>query len=227
MQTIYFAPKWFFGYDIGLEFLFAIISLVVAMFAFRVYRMTTQKQTKLFGMAFLLISISYFLQSLFNYLIVAKLSENICRMVKIQDAAVFDAIGMNIQIIFMTAGLALLTYMTLKTEKPRVYWLLLSISLLSIFSSKHVLYMFYLISTILLIFLCWHFFDNYLKKKHRTTLLIAIAFLFLLFRDIQFVFSIDYEIFYVLGRIAELCAYLLIMWNFYLVRKKWAERESD
>lgn len=220
MNTIYFSPPWFFGYDITLEFMFAIISLVVSMFAFHIYKMCSQKQAHLFGISFLLISISYFIQTIFNFLIVAKLNEQICGVIKIEDAAVFDALGMYIQIIFMTTGLALLTYMTLKTESPRIFWLIFSLGIMGIFAAKHVLYMYYLVSAVMLIFLSWHFVDNYLKRKKKQTLLIALAFVFLLVRDIQFVFSIDYELFYVAGRLCELAAYLLILWNFTLVRKK-------
>src|SRR3989338_8710996 len=220
MQTIYFSPPWFFGYDISLEFLFAIMSLVVSLFAFHLYRVSGERQTKLFGVAFLTISISYFLQSIFNFLIVGKLSQDVCRIIKVQDAAVFEALGIYAQIIFMIAGLVLLTYMTLKTEKPAVYWLMLSIALIGTLASRNVLYVFYLISALLLIFLCWHFFDNYAKRKHAKTLFVALAFLFLLIRDIQFVLSFDYEIFYVLGRLAELTAYVLLAINFYLVRRR-------
>jgi hypothetical protein len=214
------APSWFFGYDVALEFVFAVISIVVALFAFKIFKKTDQKQVKLFGHAFLLIGISYLIQSILNYLIISKANETICRAIKLNSIAWFNAFGVYAHIFFMTVGLVLLVYMTFKTDNKKILWLLMITSLLAVFLSINTLYIFYLISTIYLIFISWHFINNYLKNKHTKTLLVAVAFLFLLFGSIHFIFAVNHQLFYVLGHILELFAYLLILANFYLVLKK-------
>ena len=70
-----------------------------------------------------------------------------------------------------------------------------------------------------MIFITWHFIKNYMNKKHPNTLLIALAFLFLLFGSFHFLISVDHQLFYAIGHILELFAYLLILLNLYLVRK--------
>lgn len=220
MSFAHFAPTWFFGYDIALELIFAIVSLVVSIFAFKIYKATDQKPVKLFGTSFLFISLSYFMQSLFNFLIISKLNEQVCVIVKMQSVYLFDTIGMFTHMIFMIVGLVILTYMSFKSEKKSLLMLLLVISLLSIFLSRNKLYMFFLFSSIYLIFIAWHFISNYLRNKQKKTLLIAIAFLFILFGNIHFLFSVSHQLMYAIGHILELLAYLLILWNFYLVLKK-------
>ena len=220
MSLTYLAPSWFFGYDVALELLFAVIALMVSIFAFKMYKATNQKQIKLFGISFAFISISYFIQSIFNYLIITKANENVCRAFKIQSIAWFDAVGLYAHILFMTVGLAILAYMTFKTEKTRILWLMMATSLLGIFLSINTLYMFFLFSTIYLVLLSWHFITNYLQNKQKKTLLIAVAFLFMLFGSVHFLVAVNHQLFYAIGHVLELVAYLLIFLNFYLVRKK-------
>ena len=219
MSFTYFSPGWFFGYDIALELSFAVISLMVALFAFRIYRLTSQRYAKLFGISFTLISISYFIQSIFNFLIVTNANQRICDAFRFQSVSLFNILSIYFHIIFMTIGLVVLTYMTLKTEKRRILWLLLAISLPAIFLTE-TLYMFFLLSTVYLAFISWYYIRNYLRNMQTKTLLVAIAFVFLLFGSMHFIISVNHQVFYVIGHILELFAYLFILWNFYLVRKK-------
>jgi len=215
-----FAPSWFYGYDIVLELFFAVISLVVAAFAFRLYKKTSQRNLALFSTAFSLIGFSYLIQSIINFLILSKVNETVCRAIKIQSVASFNTFGLLVHIFFMTIGLSVLVYLASKQEKVRMLFLLSLISLLGIFLSKNTIYTFYLFSTIFLAFISWHFISNYLKNKKSKTLLIAIAFLFLLFSSLHFLISVNHQLFYAIGHILELIAYLLILINYYLILKK-------
>lgn len=219
MTLVSVGPAWFFGIDIVFELVFAIITLIVSIFAFKIYKISLQKQVKLFGVAFLLISISYFIESILNYLILSKLNENICQVMKINSVVILNGLGVSINILLMTMGLALLAFMTFKTEKLRIYWLTLSMALFAIFFSRNALFLFFLFASIFLIFISWYYVDNYLKNKQIKTLLVAVAFIFLLFGKIHFIFSVDHKLFYVIGHFLEIIAYLLILWNLYLVRK--------
>ncbi|NOZ80637.1 MAG: hypothetical protein GXP63_03095 [DPANN group archaeon] len=220
MSLTYLSPSWFFGYDVVLELLFAAIALMVSIFAFRIYKATGQKQIRLFGASFACISLAYLIQSLFNYLIISKANEHICRALKIRSIAWFDAVGLYAHILFMTLGLVTLVYMTFKTEKSRILWLLIATSLLGIFLSMNTLYMFFLFSTIYLMFISWHFITNYLQNRQKKTLLIAVAFLFMLFGSVHFLMAVDHRAFYAIGHVLELVAYSLILLNLYLVRKR-------
>lgn len=214
------SPIWFNGYDVALELFFAVISLIVAGLAFRIYKKTSQRNISLFGISFLFIGVSYLIQSVINYLILSKLNENICRVIKIQSISAFNNFGLLVHILFMTIGLSVLVYLTCKQEKMRMLFLLILISVFGIFSSKNILYTFYLFSTVFLIIISWHFISNYLKNKKSKTLMIAIAFLFLLFGNFHFLVSVNHQLFYVLGHILELIAYILIVINYYAVLKK-------
>lgn len=220
MVLAHYSPSWFFGYDVALELLFAVTTLVVSIFAYRIYKETCHRTVKFFSISFLLLSVSYFIQSIFNFLIISRLNEDICNMIKIQSIAGFDRMGILTHILFMTVGLSILLYTTLKDKRLRMLWLLLLVSFSAIIFSRNTLYMFYLISSIYLGFISWHFILNYLKNRQTKTLLVAVAFLFLLFGSFHFIISVNHQLFYAVGHILELFAYVLILVNLYLVRKR-------
>jgi hypothetical protein len=216
----YLSPEWFYGYDAGFELAFALISLVVALFAFKIYRKTSQRLVRLFGFSFLLISISYFIESILNYLIVRFLNGQMPVVQKLTSIAGFEYIGILTHIVLMTIGLSILFYATLKEKRLRILWFLILIALSAILFNENTLYMFYLVSTIYLIFISWHFILNYLRNRQVKTLLIAAAFVFLLFGSFHFLISVNHQLFYVIGHILEFFAYAFILVNFYLVQRQ-------
>lgn len=220
MVLSYHSPSWFYGYDVFLELSFAIVSLVVALFAFKIYKDTNSRFVKFFGIAFASISISYIIQSVLNFMIVTRLNENVCRFMKIQSVAMFENIGMLFHIFFFTIGVSILLYNTCKVKSLKLLWIFLIVSLGSIFLTANTLYMFYFMSTVYLSFLSYHFIKNYLKKKQGKILLVALAFVFLLFGHFHFLVAVNHQLFYVIGHILEFLAYIFIAINLYLVRKR-------
>jgi len=220
MANVYLVPRWFFGYDVLFELAFAIMTLIVGMYAYKIYKLSNQGQSKFFGLAFIFISISYFIQSFFNLAIVSKLNEGICRVLKISSINLFNTIGVYVHMVFFMLGLITLTYMTLKVKSRKTYSILCFLIFISLFFSLNKLYLFYILSSFLLIYICVHYLTNYLNNKKAKTLLILIAFLFLLFGSLHFIFSGDHATYYVVGHFLELIAYLLILINLLLVLKK-------
>jgi hypothetical protein len=220
MSFVNFSPPWFFGYDIILELVFFIVALLVSIFAFKVYKKTYQKRVLLFGIGFILISFSYLIQSLFNFLSFSKLNENICVLVKIHSVSFFNFMGIIAHIIFMIAGLAILTYMTIKCDRKRTLSLLLLLPTIGLMFSKNIVIVFFIYSSLFLLFISYHFIKNYMKKKDTKSLLIALAFVLLFIGNIKFIFLSNNQVFYALGHIVNLIAYALIICNFYLVLKR-------
>jgi len=199
---------------------FAIITLGLGLFAFKIHKLSEQKSTKLFGISFIFISLHYFIQSLLNFSIVSTLNQNICNIMKIDNINSLNTLGAYSHMLFFIMGLATLTYMTLKIENKTTYILLLILPIASIIFSQNKLYLFYAIASIFLIFIAIHYLKNYLKNRQFKTLLILIAFIFLLFGNLHFIFSVNHGVYYIIGHFLELVAYLLILLNFILVLKK-------
>jgi len=219
MANLYIIPSGFFSYNLLLEFFFAVITLVVSLYAFRIYKLSEQKQSKFFAVSFLFFSVHYFIQSFLNFAIKSELGKNICIAMKIQGVNILNLYGVYSYLLFFMLGLVTLTYMALKIKSARVYILLVVISVLSIFLSQNKIYMYYFTSSILLIFICEHYLRNYLKNRQVKTLLVMTAFMFLLFSNIHFIFAVNHSAYFIVGRFLELGAYLLILLNLFIVLK--------
>lgn len=214
------SPDWFFGYDVLLEFLFAIVTFIVALLGFRIYHRTSQKQPLFLAWGFLLISISNILQSILNFLAITELNENVCGVINLQSITVFNTVGTYLHMFFMVLGLAVLSFMTLRSDDLRGLFLIAILSLLAVFFSANPLYFFYVVSSLLLLFISWFFIRNFLQNKQTKTLLVAIAFLFLLFGSVHFLIAVNHQLFYVVGHFLELVAYGLVLTNFFMVKKR-------
>jgi hypothetical protein len=219
MSLAYYLPKWFFSYDVILELAFAVILLLVALLAFRVYRVTGHKPSRLLGVGFLFISLSNFVESALNFLMIAK-TDSSNQIFTNLSLTLLNDLSVYFYMIFTTIGLAILLYMSFKIEKQIVLGLVIITSLLFIFLSKDQVYSFYLLAMIYLGVVSFSFIRTYLNNRKFDTLLITLAFIFLFIDRALFVFSFDRELSYVIGHFPELIAYLLILWDFYLIKRK-------
>ena len=199
MPALYW-PEWFTGYDILFELFFAIISLIIAFFAYRIYTMSEQRPVKLLSTSFLLISLSYAARSL----------------------PFFDDFSIYAHMVLFLTGLSILLTISIKPQKAMLATLsvLITITLGSLVLISNTLLAYYILSSVYLAIISWHFIQNYLSNRQTKTLLVALAFIFLFFGSFHFFMSVNHELFYVIGYFLELAAYLMILTNLYLVLKQ-------
>ena len=185
----------------------------------KVYRATSQRLAQYFGYGFLLVAVAYLFQSVFNFLVYSKLNTQVCQIANLSSVSIVDTIGFYGYMLLMISGLAVLLFVSLKSEVKRTLLFLFIISVIGIISSKKPLYTFYVLSSIYLLFISWHFIENYFKHRKAITLSSALAFIFLFFGAFHFLISVNHEVYYVIGHILSFFAYLMILINWYLVRK--------
>src|SRR3989344_1468178 len=195
MPALY-SPSWFTGYDVLFELFFAIISLAIAFFAYKIYTLSDQRPVKLLSISFLLISLSYAARSL-----------------------PFKEFSVYAHVILFLTGLAILLTATLRPKKATLCTLI-AVTLGSLVLISNILLAYYILSSVYLALISWHYIQNYLSNRQTKTLLVALAFIFLFFGSFHFFMSVNHELFYVIGYFLELLAYLLILANLYLVLKK-------
>ncbi len=227
MVNVYLSPRWFSGYDIVLEIIFALILLSISLFAFRIYNKTYQRSIKIFGISFSLMSLSYFIQSIFNLVMLSKADTNLPRGFYLRSIALINEYALIAHIILMTLGLITLSYMAMKKRNMIIPLFLSLISYLIIFLLPlNTLLLFYLLSSLYLIYLEAHFIRNYIRFKDMNSLMITVAFLSILTANIVFIFSLYHKIFYFFGHLFLLLSFLLILLNFYIIRKNVKEKRK-
>lgn len=220
MMNYAIVPHWFTGYNAILEMIFFAITLLVGAYALRIYKLAGQRQSKLFGISFLLISAAYFVQSILNFAASYSMAEG-CSMQTMPSMHSLNIAGIYAHMLFFMIGLVTLAYMTLKIRDLKAYFLFAVITTGTLLFSSNKLYFFYVISSILLIYISFFYLKNYLKNRKANALIVFIGFLFLLFAKIHFIFSIDHGTFYVAGHLLEFVAYTLILINLInVIRRK-------
>ena len=248
MFELFFVPKWFYGIDAILEGIVVIVALLIAGYAYKVYKKLDERKFKFFSLAFLLIALS-FLAKIFTHLVIVSQ--------KIRDLAVgtmqislantnvsdlFYRFGFFFHIgLFLTALLLLflVSEKTLHQKEPlnmkMVLLALFFTFLITVFSNlKYLLILdlgiatitfpsvgfFYLTSLALMVMITFNYSKNYLKKKTNSTLLVAAAFILLALSQLIFLFDFVDTGFYIGGVIVELIGYLTLLAAFIMVLKK-------
>jgi hypothetical protein len=217
MSNIFICPEWFFGYDILLEILFAVITMFVSFYAWKIYKMTDERNIKLLSLSFLFISLSYIAQSLLNFIILAELQDEVCGIINLQSVYLLNLFGIYVHAILFLIGLLLLTYVALKIYSPRTFVLLFMLVFTSLYFSPQKTFMLYLLSTTLLAFIVYYYIANYLNNRKPTTLLVTIAMITLFAGYIYFMFATENSFYYVVGHVLELLAYTLVLGDFIMI----------
>lgn len=235
MTYFYLVPKWFLKFGIGIEIFFAVIAFAVALFAIKIYGISRQREIRLFGVSFFLISFSYLILALIN---LAVISPTIIRLAQLttSNIARLGAIGVFSYTLLFISGLITLVYTTLRIKSWKVYYIILSLSLIIMitplvivtflydpieFRSLYtILLTFRILSVFLLTFILYNYVEEYVRKKNKKTLLVVVAFSFLLISNAEFIFSFVYYEAYIMGHILEFIAYLFILLSLILTIKK-------
>lgn len=212
MHYSYLIPNWFFGFDVGMEILFAIITLLVAIFSFKVYNVTSERRIKLFGAAFVFISLSYVVWAGVNLWIVNEVSEGF-REISLISPSPIDFVSLLLHVVLYTIGLVILTYAVSDFKYGKTFYLICGLSFLVLILGEYLLISFRILSVFLLAFITYYYLKNYLENRKASPLIILIAFILLVISNIEFVFSLFYYQSYIFGHILELSAYLLILFN--------------
>lgn len=221
-----YGPTWFFGCDIVLEFVFFIVSLLLAIFSFRMYKICNENKLKLFSLSFILISLSYLTQTVSNFILLTSHSMYTCNSFKTRDILLTDTVGIFSHLLLMSIGLLLLAFMTFEIRKKSLFFMLVAMNVISLFLARNVFVMFFWLTATYLVIISSHFIRNYIRVRQKHALIIALAFILFLIGNLDFAFSLKYPIFYAMAHVLQLFAYILILINFFYQVKKNVPRKD-
>lgn len=223
MVNFYTIPNWFFGYDIGLEILFALITILVAGFAFKAYSLSKEQEFKLFGISFTLISLSYFAWSLINIFFVEELNEH-TRVLLLGNIGLLSVTGIYLHILLFMTGLTTLFYMTCKVKSWKLYSLMIITNLLVVMLSCNKLFAIYTVSSLLIFFIVLFYVSKYFESKNSKIGWLLVAFISLLAANLAFLFE-NVNSPYVIAHLLELISFGIILIN--LVRMKHGKKKKS
>lgn len=219
-HLLHIIPSWFLGLNTCFELLFFILTLVIALYAFKIYRISDQRESRNFASAFLFLSVSYIVLVIINYLFLSIISGNLMSL-EIDDLLGLKNIAIFAYMAFFILGFVTLFYTTLKIRNIRIYSVLLLLSAILITLSSDKSLAIYLLSSIFLILVGYHYFREYFRLKNKNTLFVAIGILFIFISNILMGFVGSYILpdLYVSSRIFETIGYAFIITSLIKVLK--------
>ena len=209
MVQLYSIPTWFDGFNVAFEVLFLLATSIVAFYSFKIYKISSKKEVKLFGLAFASLSISYLIIAIVNIYFIS--AESGIMMLTIERMMDIKNIAVSSYIFFSIMGFVTLLYTTLKIERLRIYGLLVLLTFTAINFSFNKIFMIYFITSLFLLFINYHYFREYLDKKRVNILLVFLGMIFLFLSNVIFLVETAYISTYVVSHILELIGYTFII----------------
>lgn len=204
---VYFGPHWFLGYDVFFELVFALITLGIALYSYKLCKIVKNKNYYHFTAAFMLFSLSYIVRLLINSGIYAQV---IPAGNSMGDQWIHFAGFYLSSILFLAGTVMLLSTTFSKTRDIRPIVMLFLASVIGfLFAFNKLFYLFSIISVYLLM-ICWHYFLTYYRKQNLATIMILGAFLLILLGQINYLFRLG-SLLYVLGHVFELLGYASLL----------------
>lgn len=194
-------PEWFFGLDSILEGFAAIVLLLVAIVSWKAFKFTKDKRYRSFSLAFGLMTLGMISRAVTDIV----LHQKLCAIEEVFLA------GYIVYIFATLISLVMLFALTLKTKDRAPLIALILISLVLVLLSSSYFLTFHAIAFILLAFITFHFIRNCVAKKTLSAGFVAAAFLLMTIAQVQFVVDMVWHRWYILGNIALLIAFLLLL----------------
>jgi len=210
MTSLYLIPRWFFGYDIALELLFAVITMAVAVYSFKVYKIAREPGCRTLGTGFLFISLAHILWSGIN-LSVSSAFNTATRTVSLEKLSTIGFIGVSGYVMLSILGLAMVLYTTLPQRSQRTFSIVASLALIvPIFASYKAL-AFYFVSSLLLLFIVFHYGSRFVRAPKKSDPLVLIGFIFIFLGTLDFTLATLNYNHYVLGHVLQFIGYGLML----------------
>lgn len=216
-------PTWFFGFDIALQLFFAIVTLFIAIYSFKMYSYSDQRECKYFGIAFSFFFAAYLIWALVNFS-VSGLLNDFERGISFDRLSLYGSFGVYSYVALFLLGLSTLVYMTFRNAPLRLFSVIASLSFIGLIFSEYKALTFYFISSFMLFFVFLHYFREYKRNSRGTTLLVFFAFMFLFLGTLDFTLATANRVHYVVGHTLYLVAYLCMALSFYIVIQPFNKR---
>jgi hypothetical protein len=213
----------FYGIDSLFEFLVVIVSSIISLYSYKVYKLLKNKNFRYFSLAFLFVAISFVFKILSNLTILHRV-----QIVNINSIIVITSQFEYMRLIQFTSfilyktfyllGALFLFFIATKTKKQNKF-MFVYLSLLVIILSIFMNFIFYLTLVFILTFLTSYYYENYKKNKLTNSFLVFLGFLLLSISQLVLIFSGFRPIIDLLGDILMLSGFLVLLINQIKIKK--------
>jgi len=218
MVQVYLIPQWFVATSILMELVVTLISFAISYFAWKIYRITKEREIKFFSIGFLSIAIAYLMWSLLNLVMLTDIGGDI-RSLAVTRVNYLGAGLLAAYFALFIAGWYTLNYASFRTKSIRAFILPIIIGFIAIYISVNKATAFYLVSLALIFFMVAHYYVEYFRRKNARRFLTFASFLLIFISRAELFFSPNSYLHYAVGHSVELIGYVLLLINLFIILK--------
>lgn len=220
MKLLDFAsPGWFNTSEIILYLIFALVTFFIAYRAYKIYKLSGSRSTAIFGLAFLGLGASYFLQSILALLILNNVTfTNLSNSVASNSVFTLSMLATMIHMAAFSLALILLSYVTLKERGTKIFLLLSSITVIAMLFAKQQGMVFFLTTCIFLLFITAQYVQRFIKKPSKAKLLISAGFGMFFLGQLFLTLTYAINSLYILGLLIMLAGFLFLLSSLFEIK---------
>jgi hypothetical protein len=224
-----YSPPGFYGKDIVIDVISAIVVILIGFFSFRNFLMDKKNKKQLFiSLAFLLLGASFAVKIITNML-----THN---NVLIQNQFPFfgasysftllSAIGFLTHAFLTLFGFYILYALTSKDTLTMNYIIIAYFILISTYFARFNYYLFYVTAFLFLAASTRRYFLSYSRNRYRNTRRLAISFAIISLSQLFFMFANTTRTLYIIAEVIQLLGYCFLLFTFVMVLKNAAKQKD-
>ncbi|MEM4755509.1 MAG: hypothetical protein QW594_00030 [Candidatus Woesearchaeota archaeon] len=228
MIKILYSPPWFFNYDIVFDFLSALVTFIIAHYAYKIYKISKEQRYKYFSLSFILIGVS-FLAKMITYFVIyhpITISKNLGVAVISYSTGHYSYLPLMIglilsRILFLIGLLGLYLIITKYEGRKDIFYLITFLLLINTIFSWSAYFVFHFTSLLLLFYIYYEYAQrckDEQKGHSQQVRTLSYAFLLLVFSQVSFIFVFWTKLSYVVGESLQLLGFGLLAYVFWTIR---------
>lgn len=228
MVNFVFSPSWFYGIDVMFEGVTLLVSLAIALYAYRIYKFSEVKRYYWYGISFLMLAGAFAAKIFTNITSYYNILER--NSFGLADIAYQAAQGSDLFFMYGYAAYRLLTLLAflgiylvmsnkVKTSRSAVF-LFTYFAFAMMYFSKKVAFAFHLTTALFLFFIFMFTFRNCYRKTTLKAACVTTAFFILMISQLLFIpgFYVGGTA-YVAAEVVQLVGYVSMLFAFVMVRR--------
>lgn len=219
-----YSPPGFYGKDIAIDILSAIVVLLIGLFSFRNFFLDKRNKKHMFlGVAFVLLGLSFIVKILTNVLSHAQEWSAKQSLLSIfgrdimTSYSIIPATGFLLYALLTLFGFYIIYALSSKDELSMNYVIIAYFILISTYFTRFTYFILYLTAFIFLFALSRRYFLEYKKNKYKNTIFLCISFSIITLSQFAFIFTATNHVLYVLAEYIQLAGYLFLLYTFIMV----------
>ncbi|HHE36333.1 MAG TPA: hypothetical protein ENL16_00785 [Candidatus Woesearchaeota archaeon] len=219
-----YSPPWFYGKDIAIDILSAIVVLLIGVFSFKNFLLDKKNKRHFFlSCAFILLGLSFITKIVVNILTHTQgwLSKQFWLSILgteiIKPYGFLSAIGFLLYALLTLFGFYILYVLSSKDELSMNYVIIAYFILVSTYFTRFTYFIIYITAFIFLFAITRRYFLCYNETKYKNTLCLGISFGVITLSQFVFIFTSSNHAIYVLAELIQLVGYLFLLYTFVMV----------